>query len=98
MDHRLTVGQGSPRAQQSGRSISSNGLMASLPLFPCRLQFPNVGHARHPNEFLEVLGNELRPVVRDVSGPSFRMNSFARSRMISMPASVIDSRTSQFTM
>jgi len=33
----------------------------------------DMGHARDPNEFLEVLGNELRPAVRDDPGPRFRV-------------------------
>ena len=32
-----------------------------------------MGHARDPNELLEVFGNELRPVVGDDSGPRFRV-------------------------
>ncbi len=32
-----------------------------------------VGHARDPNEFLEVFGDELRPVVGDDPGRCFRM-------------------------
>src|SRR5690349_11094590 len=33
----------------------------------------DVGHARDPNEFLEVFGNELRPVIGDDPGPRFRV-------------------------
>src|SRR5882757_5365700 len=33
----------------------------------------DVGHARDPNELLEVLGDELRPVVGDDPGPCFRV-------------------------
>ena len=32
-----------------------------------------MGHARDPNEFLEVFGNELRPVIGDDPGPRFRV-------------------------
>ena len=32
-----------------------------------------VGHALEPNEFLEVFGNELRPVVGDDPGPRLRV-------------------------
>src|ERR1035441_7244814 len=34
---------------------------------------PDVRHARDPDELLEVLGDELRPVVRDDSGPRLRV-------------------------
>jgi hypothetical protein len=30
-----------------------------------------MGHSRDANEFLEVFGNELRPIVGDDSGPRF---------------------------
>ena len=33
----------------------------------------DVGHTRNPNEFLEVFGNELRPVIGDDPGPRFRV-------------------------
>src|SRR5215813_5240340 len=33
----------------------------------------DVGHARDTNEFLEVFGNELRPVIGDDPGPYFRV-------------------------
>src|SRR5215472_9237406 len=34
---------------------------------------PDMRHARDPNELLEVLGDELRPVVRDDPEPRFRV-------------------------
>src|SRR4051794_18776587 len=37
----------------------------------------DVRHARDPNELFEVLGDELRPVVRDDPWPRFRMLFFS---------------------
>ena len=55
-----------------------------------------MGH-RDANEFLEVFGNELRPVVGDYPGPRW-VKFLGVLKMISMSVSVIDSRRSQFTM
>ena len=55
-------------------------------------------HARDPNELFEVLGDELWAIVRDDPGPHFRVLLPCPCKMISMSASVIDSRMSQFTM
>ena len=45
--------------------------------FPVRLRIvgrsPDVRHAGDSNELLEVLGDELRPVVGDDPGPCFRV-------------------------
>ena len=57
-------------------------------------------HVRHPrdtNELLKVARDELRPVVGDDPWPSFRVLLLARSRILSMSASFIDSRRSQCT-
>ena len=58
----------------------------------------DVGHARDPNEFLEVFGNELRPVVGDDSGPRFRVEFLGALQDDLDVRLGIDSRRSQFTM
>jgi len=58
----------------------------------------DVGHARDPNEFLEVFGNKLRPVVGDDPGLRLGVKFLGAPKMTSMSASVIDSPRSQFTM
>src|SRR5690242_1434447 len=61
--------------------------------FPVRLgivgRSSDVGHARDPNEFLEVFGNELRPVVGDDAWLRLGMKFLSALEMISMSASVI---------
>jgi hypothetical protein len=57
-----------------------------------------VRHSREPNELFEVLGDELRAIVRYDARPCFRVLLLCSRRIISMSASVIDPRISQFTM
>ena len=58
----------------------------------------HVRHAGQPDELLKVLGYKLRTVVRDDSGPWFRVFLLARSMMISISDSGIRSRISPWTM
>lgn len=46
----------------------------------------DVGHARNPNEFLEVFGNELRAVVGDDLGLRLRVNFLGVAAALAPPA------------
>lgn len=58
---------------------------------------PHVGHAAEADELLEVLGDELRPVVGDDAGRGVGEPLAARCRRIRTSRSVIDSRMSHST-
>ena len=57
-----------------------------------------MGHAVDADEFLEILGDELRAVVGDNARPGVGIGFAARWMMVSTSFSSIFSRISQWTM
>src|ERR1039457_2656582 len=95
-----------PRVLQRQRRSGPNALRFErfVPAFNFSVRLwivgrrPDVGHARDTDEFFEVPRDELGTVSEMIRGRASGCFSLAPSRMISMSASFIASRRSQWTI